>query len=316
MFAFVLLGQYVCAAHGQFTGPSLGASSAVNQQIEPTKDRSILYPPPRPIQLMQGDLLSVHIFQVQDYTPIVRVSVDGTIRLPLAGVLHVDGLSLQDAETKIAKRLMDLGMYRDPQVTIEITESPSQIVTVTGEMHFVEPLFGEKRLYDVLAAAGGLPPAASHTITINRPGIPEPIIIDLGTNPAKSELADVPIFPRDTIVVSRVGVVYLLGAFKLQGPIPLQQNSPLTLMQAAAIGGGVGFEAQKNDLRIIRTVGLERKVVKVDLKRVFNGKDPDPILQTDDIVLLPTNAMKAAIKGGGLGTLQGIASTSVYALKY
>jgi polysaccharide biosynthesis/export protein len=182
-------------------------------------------------------------------------------------------------------------------------------------LHGIVPIVGQKRLFDVLAAAGGLPVTASHSITINRPGVAQPIIVDLGTNPATSALSNVPIFAQDTIVVARVGVIYLLGAFRTQGPIPLQQNSPLTLMQAAAIGGGPGYEGKSNDLRIIRTVGLERKVVTVDIKKIFNGQAPDPVLQTDDIVFLPTSAMKAAIKGGGVGTLLGIASTLIFAIR-
>jgi polysaccharide export outer membrane protein len=138
--------------------------------------------------------------------------------------------------------------------------------------------------------------------------VAEPIVIDLGTDPAKSSLADIPIFPRDTIIVPRIGVVYLLGAFKTQGAIPLQQNSPLTLMKVAALTGGAGFEGKTEDLRIIRSVGLSRQVVRVDLKKVLYGKAPDPVLQADDIIFLPSSAWKAAIKSGGIGTLLGIVS--------
>ena len=129
-------------------------------------------------------------------------------------------------------------MYRDPQVTIQIVESPNQIATVIGELHGIVAIIGERRLYDVLAAVGGgggfastattvvlggggLPTTASHIITINRPGVAQPITVDLGTDPEKSAEANIPIFPRDTIVVPRVGVVYLLGAFKTQGAVPL-----------------------------------------------------------------------------------------------
>ena len=140
--------------------------------------------------------------------------------------------------------LVKAGMYRDPQVSIQITESPNLIATVVGEVHGIVPIIGERRLLDVLTAAGsgggggigaattvsleegGCRHSASHMITINRPGLAEPITIDLGTDPAKSSLADIPIFPRDTIIVPRIGVVYLLGAFKTQGAIPLQPNSP------------------------------------------------------------------------------------------
>jgi polysaccharide export outer membrane protein len=92
----------------------------------------------------------------------------------------------------------------------------------------------------------------------------------------------------------------------------MQQNAPLTLMQVAALGGGVGFEGKYTDLRIVRTTGVTRSVVKVDIKKVMDGKLPDPVLQADDIVFLPTDKMKAAIKVGGLSTLIGVASVLLY----
>jgi polysaccharide export outer membrane protein len=222
-------------------------------------------------------------------------------------------------------------MYRNPQISIQIVDSPNQIATIVGELHGIVPILGQKRLYDVLASVGGgggtaglgattvviggnaLPTTASHVITINRPGVPEPITVDMGTDPAKSAQADIPIFPRDTIIVPRVGVVYLLGAFKTQGAIPLQQNSPMTLMKVAALTGGAGFEGKGGDLRIIRSVGTTRQVVRVDLNKVINGKEPDPVLQAEDIVFLPSSSMKAAIKSGGIGVLLGIVSVLLVA---
>ena len=120
----------------------------------------------------------------------------------------------------------------------------------------------------------------------------KPIVVDLGTDPARSAQADIQILPGDKILISRVGVVYVLGAFRLQGAIPLQQTSPLTLMQATALSGGAGFEGKFEDLRIVRTVGLTRSVVTVNIKRVLDGKDPDPVLQADDIVFLPPSAFQ------------------------
>ena len=57
-----------------------------------------------------------------------------------------------------------------------------------------------------------------------------------------------------------------------------------------------GFEGKQGDLRIIRSVGAEPQVVRVDLRRCLTVRLPDPVLQADDIVFLPTNPMKAAIK--------------------
>ncbi|WP_263365750.1 polysaccharide biosynthesis/export family protein [Edaphobacter bradus] len=304
-----------CVARAQFSGPALGASTPVNRSLTPTTDQAILFPPSREIRLGAGDLIAIHVYGETDFSPSVRVSMDGTIQLPLIGTVAVDSLSLHEASRLIAQRLVSAGMYRNPQVTIQLIESPNQLVTVTGELHGIVPITGQRRLFDVLSAAGGLPPTASHVIMINRPGVDQTIVIDMGTDPAKSNMANVPVFARDTIVIPRVGVVYVLGAFKTQGAIPIVQNSPLTLMQVASLSGGTGFEGKYNDLRLIRTVGTDRKVVRVDIKRVINGKDPDPVLQADDIVFLPNDAMKSAIKSGGLGTLLGLASILIIAIR-
>ncbi|MEI9980494.1 MAG: hypothetical protein WDN23_16120 [Edaphobacter sp.] len=89
----------------------------------------------------------------------------------------------------------------------------------------------------------------------------------------------------------------------------------MTLMKVAALAGGPGFEGQENELKIIRSVGVDRQIVQVDIKKVIQGKVPDPVLQAEDIVFLPTNPMKAAIKSGGISTLLGIASILILAIQ-
>ena len=308
---FALSGS--SALRAQFSGPALGVSPQQNQVQTPTNDPTILSPTARDPRILPGDLMLVHIYGTTDFPTPVRVSVDGTIQLPLIGSVPVVGLTINQAENLIAERLKTAGMYLDPQVTVQVTESASQFATVAGELHAVVPLVGNRRLLDVIAAAGSLPPSASHVITILREGQEKPIVVDLGTDPAQSAKADIQILPGDKILISRVGVVYILGAFKTQGAIPLQQNSPLTLMQATALSGGVGFEGKYNDLRLVRTNGLSRSMVTVDIKRILNGQDPDPVLQADDIVFLPSNALKAAIKGGGLNTITSLASVLLIA---
>jgi polysaccharide biosynthesis/export protein len=323
--AILLLMALSGSAMAQFSGPALGISTPINPPVTITTDPAILFPANRDVYLWHDDLITIHLFESPDYVPTVRVGLDGAIQLPLIGSVRVEGLTVHQAQDLIAQKLISAGMYREPQVTIQIVESPNQTATVIGELHGLVAIIGERRLYDVLSAVGGgggfsstattvvvggggLPTTASHVITINRPGVAQPITIDMGTDPAKSAEANIPIFPRDTIVVPRVGVIYLLGAFKNQGAIPLTQNSPMTLMKVAALTGGSGFEGKQSDLRIIRSVGTGRQVVRVDLNKIVKGQAPDPVLQPEDIVFLPTNSMKAAIKNGGIGTLLGIVS--------
>ena len=312
----VLLCLATASCFGQFAGPSLEATTPVNAVIKPTTDPAILYPADRPLLLGVGDQLAVRLFGVPDFATPERVGFDGSLLIPLIGAVPVLGLTLEQVSETIAARLKAAGMYQDPQVTTQLVDSPNQVVTVTGEMHGVIPIIGHRTLLTVLAAAGGFSATASHTIVINRPGVSEPIVVALGTDPSHSDRADVPVFAHDTIVVPRVGVVYILGAFKNQSAVPLQQNSPLTLMQAITLGGGVLFEAKYSDLRIVRTIGFERKVVKLDVQRVFKGKEPDPVLQADDIVFLPTSTLKAALNNGGFGAITGTASLLLTVFQY
>lgn len=302
-----LLGIALSApAAAQFNGPGPTVTTPTTATV--TTDRSILFPPLRETTLSPGDRISIRVFEQADYNPEVRLGSDGSVLLPLIGTVNLNGLSITQAERLLEKKLRDDGIYRDPQVTVQIVEGPNQVATVAGEAHAIVPIVGSRRLLDVLATAGGLPNTASHVITISRPGLAEPITVDLGTDPLRSSLANIPIFPGDTIIVSRIGVVYMMGAFKTTGAIPLTQYAPLTLMEATALSGGLNFQGKYNDVRLVRTVGDHRTVVKLDIQRILHGKDPDPILQANDIVFLPDSAIKASMANGSLGTLLGIVS--------
>lgn len=294
-------------AYAQFSGPATSSTANYNQALVPTVDPAILYPGERDVVLTIGDNINIRLFSDPKYTAQVRINNDGTVLLPLIGIVHLEGLSVTQAERLIAQKLEDDGMYRNPQITLQISEGPNAVVTVIGEVHALVPVVGSRHLLDVLSAAGGLPPTASHVITINRPGLAKPIIIDLGTDPMLSSLGNIPVFPGDTIVVSRIGIVYMFGEFtSTAGTIPLNAYTPLTLMEATSLSGGIKWDGRFSDLRIIRTVGDRRTVAVYNIKKVLAGKVPDPILQPNDIVYLPPVPLKQLIESGGLGTVLGI----------
>src|SRR6185437_4729979 len=120
--AILFVCMLPCSAKAQFSGPALGTTAPINLPVTPTTDPAILYPANRDIVLEQGDLLAVHVYGATDYQPEARVSLDGTVQLPLIGNLHVDGLTLPQAENLIAERLSAAGMYRSPQVSIQLAE--------------------------------------------------------------------------------------------------------------------------------------------------------------------------------------------------
>jgi polysaccharide export outer membrane protein len=281
----------------------------------PLANQSMLYPG-EDFTLSPGDLIAVRVFMQPDYQATVRIGLDGTVQLPFVGSVNLKGLSVREAQTHIADLLRTGLFYRNPEVTIQVLESLNGSVTIAGEVKQVVPITGARRLIDVLSAAGGLPANASHTVRIVRPGVPDPIVVNLGADLTHSADANMLVYPRDIIQIARAGVVYVLGAFHSQGAVPLDQATPLTLMQLAALSGGIGYEAKYDDLRLIRTDGNERKVVDLDIKKVIRGQAPDPVLQANDIVFLPTNWMKAALKNIGAGGVLGIVSVLIAAHAY
>ena len=318
----LLSGDGVLKLQAQ-TSPSAGAAStgAAATSPAPTSPspmsiaapQSMLYPDEN-FRLSPGDLISVQLFMQSDYSATVRVSQDGTVRLPLIGSVPVQGLSVAGAQALIADRLRTGEFYKDPDVIIQVLDTVNGTVLITGEVHGQVPVTNPRSLREVLLTAGGLPATASHTVKIVRQGVPEPIVVELGPDLAASSTADVPVRPHDIIQITRASVVYVLGAFASQGSFPLDQATPLTLLQCAALSGGVNFEGKYDDLRLIRTVGTERKVIDVDIKKIRDGKASDPILQANDIVFLPTNNMKAVLKSLGIGGVLGMVSL-IYSLK-
>jgi len=291
----------VIATPGDLATPSPGASAA------PTANPSMLYPS-EDFKLSQGDLIAVRVFLQAEYSATVRVDQNGAVKLPFIGTVPVSGLSVREAQSLIADRLRTGQFYRDPEVIIQVIDTVNGSVIITGEVHMVVPVSTERTLREVLLIAGGLPANASHTVKIVRPGVAEPIEVNLGTDLAASAAGNIPIRPRDIIQISRASLVYVLGAFPHQGAVPLDQSTPLTLLQLAALSGGINYEGKFEDLRLIRTVGSERKEVRVDIKKVRDGKAVDPILQANDIIFLPTNSMKALAKSLGVGGILGIVS--------
>ncbi len=297
-------GSFQTAAQA---GAVAAAQAAASASTAPVPSQSMLYPG-EDFRLGPGDLIAVHLFGTLDYSATVRVGLDGTVALPYVGSIPLDGLSVRAAQVRIEEMLRRGGFYFNPQITIQVLDTVNGSVTITGEVRAVVPVSTQRSLREVLLAAGGLPVTASHTVKIVRPGVEQPIVVNLGADLAASAAANIPVHPHDIIQISRANVVYVLGAFKNQGSVPLDQATPLTLMELAALSGGVGWEGRYADLRLIRTVGAERKLVEVDIKKVLNGKAPDPVLEANDIVFLPTDQMKAALKSLGIGGVLGLVS--------
>jgi polysaccharide export outer membrane protein len=241
----------------------------------------------------------------------VKVGAKGEIVLPYLGVVPLSGLTPAEASAYLSKALKDGGFLVDPQVTVALLDSPTRVITVLGEVLKPAPVpaFGQLRLLDAISACGGFTALASHSISIHRLGVSDSITVELGSDPKMAGLSNIQLMAGDTVIVPKVGNVFVVGEVKTPAAIPLAGNAPITVMRAIAMAGGVNFSAALSQARIIRTTGDNRKIeIMLDLKKVMFGKQQDIALVSDDVLYIPMNGFKAALANGAAG----VASSALY----
>src|SRR5207244_3000436 len=100
-----------------------------------------------PVELGPGDLMDIVVLDTPEVSGRFRVNSDGEITLPLIGAIPVKGLPPEQAQTLIAKKLVDGNFIKDPLVTVFVSEYASQMVYVLGEVKMpgAYPLMGSHR---------------------------------------------------------------------------------------------------------------------------------------------------------------------------
>jgi polysaccharide biosynthesis/export protein len=249
-------------------------------------------------QISDGDLLDVVIFETPELSGRFRVNMKGDILLPLAGALHVEGLTLAEITDAVAERYKAAGILVDPQVTVFVAEFTRRTITISGEVRApgVYPIAASRTLADTMAMAGGLNDAASRTVSIVHAADPDKIIhvtLNVGAQtPESIREGRMEILPGDHIYVARSGVVYLVGELQRPGGFQVEHNNRLTLLEAVALAGGLTRTAKGNQSRLIRRSPTGREELTVNLQKVLYGGGPDMLLTDGDILFVPNSMRK------------------------
>lgn len=208
-------------------------------------------------RLALGDTIRVTVFQVPDLSLETRINEAGAISYPLLGSVSLAGLTVTEAEQRIARGLRDGNFVRQPQVSITLTQARGNQVSVLGQVGRPGryPLeTGEVRLTDMLATAGGIAPGGSDVVVVmgTRNGQPYRAEVDLpavfSANGRRG--ADVVLQNNDVIWVERVPQIYLYGEVQRPGALRLERN--MTVMQALASAGGLTARGTARGLRVSR----------------------------------------------------------------
>lgn len=125
--------------------------------VLPPPDRGDLVAADRPALIGPLDTIEVSVFGIPDLDREMQVDASGRIAMPLAGTIDARGKTAEELATAIETSLR-ARYVRNPQVTVNIKSSVSQVVTIDGSV--VEPglypVTNQMTLMRVVASAKGL----------------------------------------------------------------------------------------------------------------------------------------------------------------
>ncbi len=219
------------------------------------------------------------------------VEADGTIDYPYLGRVDARGLTARALGESIARRLVAAQvLVGTPQVTVDLQQTPSKTVTVSGAVNTRgEFLFaGELTVFDALVKAGGAAVDAGDEILLIR--------APKGGGTAASDAADDVLtlsrrqiesgeFQRsglvedgDRIIVSRARQVFIDGYVNRPGGYTIEAG--MTLRQALSLAGGVTELGAVNRVRVLRNG-----------KRVEDVELDATVVQPGDTITVPKRFM-------------------------
>ena len=251
-----------------------------------------------PLKISSGDLIEVTMFENPDLSGHFRVDENGDVIVPLIGRVHLEGATAEEAAALIEKRFVEAQILQpaESHATVFISEYATQGITVNGEVKSpgVYPALGVRVLNDVIAAAGGVTAAAASKVVITHRSDPQnPVTVEYNPEALTPILPQVQIFPGDTIMVPRAGIIYVLGDVNRAGGYVLDGRNALTVEEAMALAGGPAKAAALKRVQLVRTLEDGRKeAITIPVNLIYTGQAPDVALKDGDVLFVPTSTGK------------------------
>ena len=238
-----------------------------------------------------GDVIEVEVLGNDDLSRTTTVQTSGTITLPLLGDVAVAGLSPR----AMAERLRDL-LGRDylvnPQVEVKVKDYLSQFVSAVGEVQTPgrKPIKGRTRLIDALVEAGGFNARASGEVVVTRingtfADGAHSLTIRLGgaLTPETQRALDTLLVSGDIVSASPREYVTVEGEVQRPNRYPIDGQLSITGVLSLA-GGLTRFASSDVKVRRVDPRTGQTEIREVSLKAIGKGKQPDLVLQPNDVV--------------------------------
>lgn len=180
------------------TNGPVAATHATTNRVAASTNHYVIVP---------NDVVWLKVYQEDDLEARVKVTSDGTVTLPLIGVLTIAGKTAEEAATEI-RDILDKRFIVNPQVSFAVIEYSKRKFTILGQVQRpgIYEYSGEENmtLLDAVAQAGGFTRlAAPSKVTLKRLEAGQVKLYHLGIEADLKNYAAPPfeIRPGDTINV-------------------------------------------------------------------------------------------------------------------
>lgn len=184
------------------------AQRPVERPAAPPQDTNAVSLSSKGRVLVAGDTIEVRVYQEEDLTSRVRIENDGTITLPLLGIVRVGGKTAEQARILIHDLLLK-DYLQKPEVSLSVIDAAKRRFCILGEVrqpgYYQIPDNENMTLLQAISLAGGYtafaqPKKISIKRTVN--GVETVRVVDAKAMAKKNTVAIVQVEANDTIMVT------------------------------------------------------------------------------------------------------------------
>jgi polysaccharide export outer membrane protein len=242
------------------------------------------------------DQVQVSVYGLPELTPQGLITVDsgGTISLPGLGTVQAVGKTQHELEREIEAQLRTKQSVLNPNVTVQIPQHASRIVSVYGAVKAAGTYQMDRQwsLAVLIARAGGFADNVGKSVQIKRASDGSVVVVDV--EDLDNSKVDPPVYTNDIVSVSLAGTIVVGGEVNNPGQLVLTRGHTITVFQALSLARNTTKDAKKKESVIIRKhEDGTTEDIKVDVEKIMARTTDDVQLIDGDVLYVPPDKVKS-----------------------
>lgn len=219
------------------------------------------------------DSVQVIVYGQSEFNVTTRVKADGSIVMPLIGIVNARGETNITLAKSITDKLVASGYLKQPLVNIEVGSYVSRSVNIAGAVGApgIVPLDRPYHALEALLKVGWVRGDGANFVYLRRPGQPERKL-EVEQLVRGDANADPLLVPGDTLFVPPAETFFIYG--QINGPGMKGILPGMTIRQAIALSGGVSASGKADKVGLVR--GNSKEI----------DADPSMKVQNGDVIII------------------------------